>query len=315
MGAAGSAPPPAPRPAPSIALPLALSHGPRGQGLTSDTPDTTSADFGEGLRGGGRPLWCPGMPRSASYTPAGSANSAAPAAPRPCHHRAALADTPHSIIPLAGHKRCFSSSLPPPLPSSGCSPSKAGCPGALPPPQLSTSAALTSASLPLFPRPALLARRTGGCWSNAHKMALQSQSPPRWAALPESLRGPLPPDSSFSLLQESPDSSCPPLPLPPARDLTCASQKRRRPSEEIASVFCGCLKLTHTFPFSPLRPGVPRRFGPPWGSVLLPSGLPVLSPPLSLVSCYNGFLSYQITSFLLSLSVLVYKYIQDPTAL
>lgn len=155
------------------------------------------------------------MPRSASYTPAGSANSAAPAAPRPCHHRAALADTPHSIIPLAGRKRCFSSSLPPPLPSSGCSPSKAGCPGALPPPQLSTSAALTSASLPLFPRPALLAQRTWGLLEQRPQDGAAESEPPAVGRSPRVTQGPSssgqfllpPPRKSRFLLPASPPPS------------------------------------------------------------------------------------------------------------
>lgn len=89
------------------------------------------------------------MPRSASYTPAGSANSATHTHSRtqalsspgcPCRHPTLHHPTrwPHTLF-----FQFFPSLLPP-----GCAPCKAACPGSFPPPQLSTSGALPSASSP-----------------------------------------------------------------------------------------------------------------------------------------------------------------------
>lgn len=231
--------------------------------------------------------WNAPLGRSASYTPAGSANSAAHT-----HSRTQALSSPggsrrHSALhhPTRWPQTLFFQ-LSPSLPSPGCSPSKAGCPGSLPTPQLSTSAALTAASLPLSFHPAHLGHRTwgaAGAVPTRWRCRVRSHTPPHHptpcqpaprhtpiptpelALLPKLLSGPLLPDSSPSLLQERPNSSCPPLPLLPAGDLTCCftgdggGPQRRTPQLSAASSSSG------TPLHSLLLAGLRGSCGPPCG--------------------------------------------------
>ena len=140
--------------------------------------------------------------------------------------------------------------------------------------------------LTLFLHPTHLGLRPGGCWSNAHKMALQSQTPPltrdwlfsqsHWVAL--FLRTASP--------RSRPSSSSPTLPLPHllAGGFTCCLPEDEEALKGEHLSFLLRPQAHAHFSFSPLPPGL-RRPCPRFQRVLLPSGFQIPSPPTSLGSC------------------------------